>query len=180
MKKVIAITGTPGAGKTSVAEKLKDLGYEVYAVNELAEKLDCIMDYEDDCAIVDVEKLKKRFLSMPGGELVVVEGHLSHHLADTAIVLRCNPLTLKERLLSRGWSEDKVMENVEAELIDEILVESLETCREVYEINATEMSVDEVVEVVKSIISGMCKDYRPGSVDWISELGERIDEVIRL
>jgi len=117
---------------------------------------------------------------MPKGDLVVVEGHLSHHLADTAVVLRCNPLVLKERLFSRGWSEEKVMENVEAELIDEILVESLETCKEVYEINVTDMSVDEVVEVIQSILSGTCKNYRPGNVDWISELGERIDEVVRL
>jgi len=126
---VVAITGTPGVGKTSVARKLKELGYEVYAVGELAEKLDCIIDYEEDCVVVDVEELKKKFQSMPKGDLVVVEGHLSHNLADTAVVLRCNPLVLKERLFRRGWSEEKVMENVEAELIDEILVESLEQTR---------------------------------------------------
>jgi adenylate kinase len=181
--RVFAITGTPGVGKTSVAEMLRSRGYTVYSFNELAKKLDCIIDYEDECAVVDLEKLNTMLNMMFSPEgTVVVEGHLSHHIADTAIVLRCNPIQLKERLLKRGWKYEKVMENVEAELIDSILVEALEMCERVYEIDTTEKSVEEVAKAIISIIEGDIKNeiYKPGNVDWISELEEKIDEIIRL
>ncbi len=181
---VVGITGTPGVGKSSVARKLEEMGFIVYRVNDLAEKLECIIDYEDDCAVVDVEKLRRKFrklmLEMEG--LVFVEGHLSHHLADIAVVLRCNPLVLKERLeerLAKGWSEEKVMENVEAELVDAILIEAMDACREVYEIDTTDRSVEDVVSAILDIVSGRGGKYRPGNVDWISEVGDRIDELMR-
>ncbi len=174
--KVVALTGTPGVGKTSVAKILSKKGYKVLSFNEIAKNLGCIIDYEDDCYVVDIEKLKRKF--NPEGFLIV-DGHLSHHIADVAIVLRCNPLILKERLLSRGWNINKVMENVEAELIDTILIECLETCKEVYEIDTSDKSVEEVAKIVTSILKGNAKDYVPGKIDWISKLGDRIDEVIR-
>ncbi len=175
---MIAITGTPGTGKTSVAEELKKKGYRVYSVNELAK--DCIIDYEDGCAIVDIEKLKEKAKELEPDSMV--EGHLSHHLADKAIVLRCNPLILKERLIHRGWREEKVLENVEAELVDAILIECLETCREVYEIDTTSRSPEEVAEIIVSIISDrkLAEKFKPGKIDWIAEVGDRIEEIMRM
>ena len=40
VSEVVAITGTPGTGKTTVAEILRKRGYRVFSVNELAEELD--------------------------------------------------------------------------------------------------------------------------------------------
>ena len=56
----------------------------------------------------------------------VVSGHL---LADVlrasdvgfVAVLRCDPVVLKRRLASRGYAHEKVLENVEAELIGVVL-----------------------------------------------------------
>lgn len=179
--RVIGITGTPGVGKSSVARKLEEMGFRVYSVNELAKELGCILDYEDGCAVVDIETLRRKFRNFLGNfsEDVFVEGHLAHHLSDVAIVLRCNPLVLKERLSGRDWSEEKVMENVEAELVDSILIEAMDNCEEVYEIDTTERDVDDVVSAVMEIVSGRGEKYRPGSVDWLSEVGDRIDELMR-
>lgn len=171
---MIALTGTPGTGKTTVAELLKKRGYEVIFVIEMARKYECILDDEGEEVEIDVEKLSQfRFDG-------IVEGHLSHYLhPDITIVLRCNPLVLKERLEERGWDEEKLMENVEAELLDVILVEAIEMNSNVYEIDTTFMTAEEVADAVESIISGKGEDYRPGKVDWLSELEDRLDEVMR-
>ncbi len=175
---LIALTGTPGTGKSSVAELLRRRGYRVASVVELAKKYDCVIDEENGELVIDVEKLADR-IDFDG----IVEGHLSHLLKpDLAIVLRCNPAALKERLMERKWSEEKLMENVEAELLDVILVEALEHAGEVYEIDTTEMSVDEVADVVDGIIKGdeeVRKRYKPGRIDWLSELEDRLDEFVR-
>ncbi|TDA29414.1 MAG: NMP kinase [Archaeoglobi archaeon] len=170
---MIALTGTPGCGKSSIAEELKKRGYRVISVREFAEKHGCARKEGED-VIIDVERLKK--FEFDG----IVEGHLSHLLdPEIAIVLRCNPLLIKKRLIERGWSYEKVMENVEAELIDVILVEALQSCERVFEIDVTEMSVEEAADAVEKILKGDADEFRPGSVDWISVLGDRIEEVTR-
>jgi adenylate kinase len=169
---MIALTGTPGTGKTSVAEELKRRGYKVISVKEFAEIHRCAKKAGDEI-IVDIEKLSKyRFDG-------IIEGHLSHLLKpDITIVLRCNPLVIKKRLLERGWDYEKVMENVEAELIDLILVEALQNCEKVYEIDTTEMTISEVADAIEKILRGE-GNFEPGKVDWISELEDRIEEVTR-
>lgn len=172
---LVAITGTPGVGKSAVAEKLKERGYKVEKLENLALKYNCVLGKEGDELIIDLEKLSK--INFEG----VVEGHLSHYLrADKVIVLRCNPLVLKERLLNRGWSYEKVMDNVEAELLDLILVEAMERSVEVYEIDTTERSVEEVANAVEEIVKGRGKEFKPGKVDWLSKFSENLKEVARL
>ena len=45
---------------------------------------------------------------------------------DLVIILRCRPDILKSRLVKRGYRGEKIQENVEAEALDVILVETLE------------------------------------------------------
>ena len=44
---------------------------------------------------------------------------------------------LEMRLKSRGYSEEKIKENIEAEALDVILVEAFEWCKKVFEVNTT-------------------------------------------
>ncbi|ADC65777.1 Adenylate kinase [Ferroglobus placidus DSM 10642] len=170
---MIAITGTPGTGKSTVAEILRKRGYVVLSVNEIAEKFGCIEEEEDGVKIVDLECLEKVEVDAD-----FVEGHLSHHLnAKTVIVLRCRPDVLYERLVKKGWSEEKIRENVEAELIDYILVEALEKHDDVHEIDTTNLTPEEVADKIEEILRG--KKYPPGKIDWISELSDSIDKYIR-
>ncbi len=176
---LIALTGTPGVGKSTVAEILRKRGYRVLHLNELAERFNCVIDEEDDCKVVDVDKLAKEVRKAVRG-LTIVEGHLSHLLnPDLAIVLRCNPLLLKERLERRGWKEEKILENVEAELIDVILVEALDNVEEVYEIDTTNLTPEEVANAVEEILKGESEKYKPGKIDWLSEVGDHLDNIIR-
>jgi adenylate kinase len=96
------------------------------------------------------------------------------------IVLRCNPLTLKKRLRNRGWSEEKVLENVEAEVVDTILMEALR-CKEVYEIDTTNMKSEEVANAIERILKrkGESFSFKPGRIDWIREVGNQIEDLMR-
>ena len=175
---LIALTGTPGVGKSTVAEILRRRGYNVFSANELAEKFKCVIGEEEGSKVVDTEKLAKEIRSLKG--LIIIEGHLSHLLnPDLVIVLRCNPIELKKRLEKKGWNTEKILENVEAEIVDVILIEALDNAKKVYEIDATNLSPKEVADAIEDILKGHGEKFRPGKVDWISEVGDFFDDLIR-
>ncbi|HTY89858.1 MAG TPA: adenylate kinase family protein [Methanocella sp.] len=163
----IALTGTPGTGKSTIADTI-DEGFRVVHVNELIKNGYSLgMDEERDCLIADLPRLSKYVRSLKGD--VILEGHTSHLLpADTIIVLRASPAALRERLKNRGWSEAKIKENIEAEALDLILVEALDTHKKVYEIDTTNMKPMQARDAVREAIRGTDK-YTPGAIDFSEE-----------
>jgi adenylate kinase len=165
----VAVTGTPGVGKTAACKLVRTIRVE--SGNALAERLDAIVGRDEgrDTMEVDTELLSSR-LSGEEGDLLV-EGHFSHMLGvDLAIVIRCSPTVLGERLRTRGWPEPKVVENLEAEAVDVILVEALENVPKVCEIDATLASPAEVAESIEEILAGESEKYPVGNVDWSQEV----------
>jgi len=177
---LIGLTGTPGTGKTSVSKFLEiKRHWKVIHLNEMIkeEHLYTEIDEERDAVIADMELVRQRLKEMINGkenELIILESHLAHYIADIVIVLRLYPAELKIRLEERGYSEEKIRENIEAEALDVILVEAFEWCKNVFEINTTGKSIDEtgqhIEKIVDHILSGSEEellDYKPGSIDWI-------------
>lgn len=165
----IAVTGTPGVGKTSTCSKVK--GVRIVHVNDLVDELGLASGYDRKRKTreVDVSKLAKAVSSL--GENILFEGHLSHLLKpDIAIVLRCSPKVLERRLRKKGWPDSKVRENVEAEAVDVVLIEAVENVSEVYEIDTTGMRPAQVARAIEDIIAGERKKYRVGNVDWSEEV----------
>ena len=106
----IAITGTPGTGKTSLSKIFSSKQIKVISVKELAEELGFLgeLDASDGSREIDIHRLSDEWEHNDSG-MVVVEGHLSHFLdVDAIIILRCNPKILQNRLEKRGYSEQKV------------------------------------------------------------------------
>jgi len=165
----IAVTGTPGVGKTSACSLVKSM--LVLHVNDLVEKFDVATSYDRKRMTreVDVNKLSKAVSKLEGD--MVLEGHFSHMLKpDVVVVLRCSPAVLEKRLRKKGWGEKKIRENVEAEAVDVVLVEALENAREVCEIDTTHMKPRQVAKAIENIISGERQKYRVGNVDWSEEV----------
>ncbi|HWQ67699.1 MAG TPA: adenylate kinase family protein [Methanospirillum sp.] len=161
-----ALTGTPGTGKSTVADELARRGHLVIRVT------DTIIPYilEEDAAmqtrIVDTDQWAAEFPHSEG----IVEGHIAHLLhVDRIILLRCRPDILKTRLETRKYPDAKVAENVEAELLDVLLVEALEEHGpdQVYEIDATNLSVVEVADQIEEIVFGKTSPIH-GIVDWLA------------
>ena len=161
----IAITGTPGCGKTTLAELLRQRGEMVTTVEAIADAHGATVghDDEDDAQIVDVEALEG--ITLPGH--VVIDGHLSHHLkVDEIWVLRCDPDILRQRLEARGYHAGKVEENWEAECMDLVLQEALAAGPRVIQRDGTRRSPEELLSAFESIDSG--PDIEP--VDWSDRL----------
>ena len=160
----VALTGTPGTGKTTVARLLP---YRIIDINLLVKAgLNFGADPERGCLEADMDGLAKRLHELDCEKVCILEGHFSHHFADWAIVLRLAPSALRLRLEARGYSSQKVQENLEAEALDVILVEAVERCRRVDEIDTTGKTAEEVAGLVQKIIEGEI-ELPPGQVDWL-------------
>ncbi|ASJ12321.1 adenylate kinase family protein [Thermococcus thioreducens] len=163
---IIAVSGTPGVGKTTVSKLLSErLGYEYVSVKDFA-LMKGIGEPVGEEVEIDVDALAREVRAEFSGKNVVIDGHLSHLvLADVVVVLRLHPKVVAERLKSRGYSHQKLAENVEAELIDVILVEALEENESVLEVDTTGKTPEEIVdEILELLEKGMKK--RVGVVDW--------------
>ncbi|RJS88969.1 hypothetical protein CW700_05995 [Candidatus Bathyarchaeota archaeon] len=178
---IIVVTGTPGVGKSTIsrllARRLEALHVDL-SVLALKEGLILGWDEKRETAVADLQLLKAHLEEMASlDRTLVVEGHYAPEVVDPEratfiFVLRKDPWRLKEELEARGYGREKVAENVAAEVLDVCLMEAVSTYGEdrVSEIDVTELSPEEVVEEMLSIIQrGRPKGV--GKVDWLSRPG---------
>lgn len=180
---LVGITGTPGTGKTSITKILeKNYAYQIIHLTDLINEYHLYSDVDEtrNCVIADMDRVQTKInqLTDLSKDITIIDSHLSHHIADSVIVLRLDPTILETRLYNRNYSDTKVEENLEAEALDIILFEAVEWCKKVFEINTTGKNIKEVVMEVTTIIDALnkndCADllfkYKPGSIDWSSFL----------
>ena len=166
----VAVTGTPGTGKTTAVEAA-DTGLDVVHLNDLIREADLATGEDPDrgSLVADLDAIADR---LAGREDILVESHLAHHLeADRVVVLRCHPESLRDRLLDRGESEATAEENAEAEALDVVLSEAVaEHGRDaVYEIDTTDRPPAAVAADLEAVVAG---DREPtaGTVDFTEYL----------
>ncbi|MCQ2085381.1 MAG: AMP kinase, partial [archaeon] len=68
--------------------------------------------------------------------------------------------------------EEKVRENVQAEILDVILCEATDSDIPVNEIDCTEGTPSDAVDFIERILNGETEICPPGSVDWSGEMEE--------
>ena len=163
----VAVTGTPGTGKTTVTTLLDG---PVIHLNDLirAAGLWSERDEGRDSLVADLDAVGDAVGDWSG----VAESHLAHHLeADRVVVLRCHPDTLEQRLRERGADEAKATENAESEALDVILSEAVERhgLDAVYEIDTTDRTPSDVAAVIEAVIAGD-RDPSAGDVDFTDYL----------
>jgi adenylate kinase len=166
----VAVTGTPGTGKTTATERL-DTDLDIIHLNDVVEEEDLYTEVDEarDSKVADLEAVRDW---LEGRQDILVESHLAHLLdVDRVVVLRCAPGELERRLVERGEPTEKAQENAESEALDVILSESVRIHGEsdVYEIDTTEREPDDVATEIQRAIAG---DRAPsaGDVDFTEYL----------
>ena len=157
---IIAFTGTPGAGKTTLAKKFAQKhGYRYIDVNIFAKEAEITDGYDKNmqCFIVDVERLQKVLQPELKGN-VVVDSHLSHYLPyenlDLVIVVECSDLKeLEKRLKKRDYSEEKIRENLDCEIFKVCEIDAQEKGHIVKVVDTSKKSEDECLEEIEQAVN---------------------------
>ena len=181
IKRIILVTGTPAAGKTTIASllasKLNATHIDLTALVK-QEKLIGGVDEKRETLIVDIDKISKRVQRIIGASKrdIIVDGHYAVDIIPTKdinliFVLRRNPDELKKEMEERGFGEKKIEENLAAEILDICLWEAVSACGhgKVCEIDVTEKEIEEVVEETILVLKRK-KKCRIGIVDWLGKL----------
>ncbi len=166
----IAVTGTPGTGKTSATTSL-ETELDVVHLTDVIEERDFVTERDEhrDTLVADLDAIREW-----AGDLddVVIESHLAHHLhADRVVVLRCEPAELERRLADRDEPPETISENAESEALDVILAEAVRIHGEdaVFEIETTDRSPSAVAREIEAVRRG---DRQPsaGTVSYVDYL----------
>ncbi len=163
---IIAITGTPGTGKTKVSSGLAKIlraklktKFKVLHLNDivLKNKLWSSIDEKRKSKNVDMAKLRK-FISLEIKKHpdIIIESHLAHHFkADVVFVLRTKITELRRRMEKRKWGEAKIEENLNVERLNALLGEAwdIHGRKKCVEIDTTDKTPEKAAREMAEFIS---------------------------
>ncbi|VVB75890.1 Putative adenylate kinase [Candidatus Tiddalikarchaeum anstoanum] len=160
----ILVTGTPGTGKTTNSKKLaKALKLPYFSTKEIInDNPNVVESVEKNVKIIKpcLKKLLEKFLP----HSYVLDTHLIEYApkVDVIVVLRCEPFTLAKRLKKRNYPKNKIMENVEAEIVN--YFSSSTNKNKVIEIDTSKIQSDENVRKIMKIMRD--KKWNKGLIVW--------------
>ena len=120
---IIAISGSVGSGKSSVAKALGEkIGYEVVFLNDWAKefKLRAVEDLETfDFDIAQLLVKVENYIDSHHDKNLIFEGHFAHFISpkytDVLFVVNRDLKELKAVYEERGYNEQKMKDNLECE-----------------------------------------------------------------
>lgn len=170
---VLVIMGTPGSGKTTLAESLRRRmkNSNLISVNRVISENKFFTSREKDGTLVaDMGKLKSylRREARNNEGILILEGHLLCEIdipGATAIVIREHLNTLEKRLIKRGYPWSKIRDNIISEAIDYSGSMARRNYKKVYEIipGRNTLSIAERIARGKSV-------KLPEHIDMLQEL----------
>ena len=177
----IAVSGTPGVGKTdlcAVLEFAQD-GTVLSLARPLRSRSIVLgaEDPDDGASPIDIHALARCMGVQRGREPRLLRRPPRSHLMDVdgIVLLRCAPSTLQQRLTERGYDEGKIRSNVEWEMTSghwsELVEFEVET--PILEVDTTSQSAEDVAAIVKAWLDAGCKsapleEAVRESIDWLS------------
>jgi adenylate kinase len=165
-----ALTGTPGTGKTSISDFLDT---KVVHLSEYYEEASESKTKSGEW-LIDLDKINT-IVKESNFKDVLFEGHTSHTLdnLEMVILLRCDPLVLRERLIKRNYSKEKINENLEAEALNIIFDEVVDNISEdkVFQLDTTYQNPEQSAKKLMSFMNGNIKldesyDYSERIMEW--------------
>lgn len=123
----VGISGTPGTGKTTLARRVSDMtGISHVDVSSLAKEKGWVLAHDKARQTDIVDEIRVRAHVARYADVLIDAHYAELFECDIVFVVRCPPPTLMARLLARGYSREKVKENVMSEMVDACLVAAVE------------------------------------------------------
>ena len=155
-------------GKTSTAERVAAAvpGFQHVNISELVKTKDLHggKDDEFDCFVLDEDKICDELEDQMSTGGVVVDFHTCDFFPerwfDLVVVLRCDNDNLYPRLEKRGYSEKKIQENVECEIMCVVSEDARESYRPEIVWELTSNNVEQMEDNVRRIahqLKAWCK-----------------------
>ena len=165
---IIAVTGTPGTGKTTISKELaKKLSADHIDLNKyvLEHNKYSTYDLSRNCPIITQKSLRNAVLSeiMPNyrktpSKWIIIDSHMSHFLPTKAIsfliIVGCSKLkTLERRLKKRKYTEQKVRENLDSEIFEICKIEAIERHPSAMYVDSSKKSAKSIASMIAKTIS---------------------------
>ncbi len=163
----ILVTGTPGVGKTSLAMLLADsINEEINSQNKFTylnlgklikdKKLYDTWNEEYDVPEFDEDKIMNELEPLLNEGGYVVDFHsvyfIPNDLVNVVVLLRCDNTVLYDRLYARGYSENKIKENIECEIMEVTSDDVRENFDECKIIELRNEQTEQMMENIEKII----------------------------
>lgn len=161
--RAIIITGTPGTGKTTIAKLLskKIEGLYVSAGNITRNGYFLGVDLKRSALIADFDKLRQFIddMILKTRKLVIIDSILPDIVSPEnvflVVVLSTAIDELYKRLSKKGFTESKMMENIDAELCKVCAHDA----REAYDLESI-LEIDTTYEAPKDTVVRICEELR--------------------
>ena len=186
MKKLrFGITGNPGVGKHTTAKIIAEkINADIIDINDVAIDNNATGKKTDLGLDVDVKRLVRLLEKKLKAERdLVIVGHLAPYVLkpvgiSLVAVLRRSPYELEKTLKKRGYSVDKVRENVASEILGTSLYDSLQTFgkRKVAEFDTTGKTPKETTDEILAALQKKSKSKsKLIGIDWLNLVSEKGD-----
>ena len=186
MKKLrFVITGNPGVGKHTTAKIIAEkINADIIDINDVAIDNNATGKKTDLGLDVDVKRLVRLLEKQLKAERdLVIVGHLAPYVLkpvgiSLVAVLRRSPYELEKTLKKRGYSVDKVRENVASEILGTSLYDSLKTFgkRKVAEFDTTGKTPKETTyEILAALQKKSKSKSKLIGIDWLNLVSEKGD-----
>jgi adenylate kinase len=172
------ITGNPGVGKHTISKEISTLVHmEIVDINKIAQEFG-LYEKNEETNDVNVEKLGqiiKENFTHP----VLFVGHLAPYVLSSdkikqVIVLRKNPYDLIPIYKGRGYSKEKITENLGSEALGIILHDTISQFgpEKTVQIDVTSQSI---IQITKKILDVLKGEIKTEDVDWLTIISEKND-----
>jgi adenylate kinase len=179
------ITGNPGVGKHTTAKIIAEkINADIIDINDVAIDNNATGKKTDLGLDVDVKRLVRLLEKQLKAERdLVIVGHLAPYMLkpvgiSLVAVLRRSPYELEKTLKKRGYSVDKVRENVASEILGTSLYDSLKTFgkRKVAEFDTTGKTPKETTDEILAALQKKSKSKsKLIGIDWLNLVSEKGD-----
>jgi adenylate kinase len=169
---LIAISGTPGTGKSTLAKKLAvKLGFYRLDLSQHYSSIKTGYDKQKKCFIVDIHKIEMLVAdTLQKHKNMVLDSHVAHLLpskiVDICVIVQCSDLKqLQKRLKEKQYSASKIRENLDAEIFQVCLHEAEHRQKKVIVVDtANAINVEKLTRLLRTSYRIYCKPATPLTV----------------